>query len=115
MTSCSSAGRRCSRSGAKQVVEAIDQALSETSRLAERQLSVQEQLSEQGEPNASTRAEQAAIEEGVQKVMDQVKEAAGKNALVPPQIGAALAAAPNADATDARGNLVGVAEQPGGG
>ncbi|HWN17637.1 MAG TPA: DUF4175 family protein [Gemmatimonadales bacterium] len=77
----------------KQVVEALDQALSETSRLAELQLSVQEQLSQQGEPNASTRAEQAAIEEGVQKVMDQVKEAAGKNALVPPQIGAALAAA----------------------
>jgi hypothetical protein len=77
----------------KQVVEALDQALSETSRLAERQLSVQEQLSQQGEPNASTRAEQAAIEEGVQKVLDQVREAAGKNALVPPQIGAALAAA----------------------
>jgi hypothetical protein len=77
----------------KQVVETLDQALSETSRLAERQLSVQEQLSQQNEPNAATRAEQAAIEEGVQKVLDQVREAAGKNALVPPQIGAALAAA----------------------
>jgi hypothetical protein len=77
----------------KQVVEALDQALSETSRLAERQLRVQDQLSEQGEPDASTRAEQAAIEEGVQKVLDQVRDAAGKNALVPPQIGAALAAA----------------------
>jgi hypothetical protein len=77
----------------RQVVEAIDQALSETSRLAERQLKVQEQLSERGEPAASTRAEQAAIEEGVQKVLDQVRQAAGKNALVPPQIGAALGAA----------------------
>jgi hypothetical protein len=77
----------------RQVVEAIDQALSETSRLAERQLKVQEQLRERGEPNASTRAEQAAIEEGVQKVLDQVRQASGKNALVPPQIGAALGAA----------------------
>jgi hypothetical protein len=77
----------------RQVVEAIDQALSETGRLAERQLKVQEQLSERGEPNAATRAEQAAIEEGVQKVLDQVRQAAGKNALVPPQIGAALSAA----------------------
>jgi hypothetical protein len=77
----------------RQVVEAIDQALTETSRLAERQLRVQEQLGERGEPRASTRAEQAAIEEGVQKVLDQVRQAAGKNALVPPQIGAALGAA----------------------
>jgi hypothetical protein len=77
----------------RQVVEAIDQALSETSRLAERQLRVQEQLGEPGEPSASTRAEQAAIEEGVQKVLDQVRQAGGKNALVPPQIGAALGAA----------------------
>ena len=77
----------------RQVVEAMDQALTETSRLAERQLKVQEQLGERGEPNASTRAEQAAIEEGVQKVLDQVRQAAGKNALVPPQIGAALGAA----------------------
>ncbi|MEO7136530.1 MAG: hypothetical protein ABI037_02320, partial [Gemmatimonadales bacterium] len=77
----------------KQVVEALDQALGETSRLAERQLKVQEELSERGEPSASTRAEQAAIEEGVQKVLDQVRQAAGKNALVPPQIGAALSAA----------------------
>ena len=76
-----------------QVVEAIDQALSETSRLAERQLAVQEQLGDGKQPDASTRAEQAAIEEGVQKVLDQVKQAGGKNALVPPQIGASLAAA----------------------
>ena len=77
----------------RQVVEAIDQALSETSRLAERQLKVQEQLRERGDPSASTRAEQAAIEEGVQKVLEQVRQAGGKNALVPPQIGAALGAA----------------------
>ena len=77
----------------KEVVEAMDQALSETSRLAERQLQVQEQLRDGAAADASTRAEQAAIEEGVQKVLEQVRQAGGKNALVPPQIGAALAAA----------------------
>jgi hypothetical protein len=77
----------------RQVVQAIEEALSETSRLAERQLRVQEQLGERGQPDAATRAEQAAIEEGVQKVLDQVRQAGGKNALVPPQIGAALGAA----------------------
>jgi hypothetical protein len=77
----------------RQVVEAIDHALSETSRLAERQLRVQEQLRDGGEPDAATRSEQAAIEEGVQKIVEQVRRAGGKNALVPPQIGAALGAA----------------------
>jgi hypothetical protein len=76
-----------------QVVEAIDQALSETSRLAERQLNLQEHLRERGEANAATRAEQGSIEEGVQKVLEQIRQASGKNALVPPQIGAALSAA----------------------
>ncbi|HEX7337974.1 MAG TPA: DUF4175 family protein, partial [Gemmatimonadales bacterium] len=77
----------------KQVVQAIDEALAETSRLAERQLEVQEQLQGRGEPSASTRAEQGAIEEGVKKVLERVRQAGGKNALVPPQIGAALGAA----------------------
>ena len=77
----------------QEVVQAMDQALSETSRLAERQLRVQEQLRESGAQDPSTRAEQAAIEEGVQKVLEQVRQAGGKNALVPPQIGAALGAA----------------------
>jgi hypothetical protein len=76
----------------RQVVEAIDQALAETSRLAERQLRVQDKLRE-GEPHASTRAEQAAIEEGVKKVLDQMRQAGGKNALVSPQIAATLGAA----------------------
>ncbi|MGH7508775.1 MAG: hypothetical protein ACREMZ_04835 [Gemmatimonadales bacterium] len=77
----------------RQVAQAIDQALAETSRLAERQLRVQEELQERGETATAIRAEQAAIEEGVRKVLEQVKQASGKNALVPPQIGAALGAA----------------------
>jgi hypothetical protein len=77
----------------RQVVQAMDHALTETSRLAERQLKVQDDLAERGEPSAATRAEQAAIEEGVRRVLEQVRQAGGKNALVPPQIGAALGAA----------------------
>ena len=76
----------------KEVVESMDQALAETSRLAERQLQVQRDL-QRGEPNAATRAEQAAIEEGVKKILEQMKQAGGKNALVSPQIAAALGAA----------------------
>jgi hypothetical protein len=75
-----------------EVVEAMDQALSETSRLAERQLRVQEDL-QRGDPTPSTRAEQAAIEEGVRKILEQMKQVGGKNALVSPQIASALGAA----------------------
>jgi hypothetical protein len=77
----------------RQVVEAMDQALSETSRLAERQLGVQEELRDGGQPSAATRSEQAAIEEGVQKLLEQMKQIGGRNALVSPQIAGALGAA----------------------
>jgi hypothetical protein len=76
----------------REVVQAMDQALAETSRLAERQLRVQGDLRD-GDPGPSTRAEQAAIEEGVKKVLEQMKQAGGKNALVSPQIASALGAA----------------------
>jgi hypothetical protein len=76
----------------QEVLSAIDGAVSETSRLADRQLRVQDQLRE-GEPAGTIRAEQAAIEEGVKKLLEQMKEAGGKNALVSPQIAEALGAA----------------------
>ncbi len=44
-------------------------------------------------PAGELRAEQGAIEEGVQRLIEQVRKTAGKNALVPPQIGAALGGA----------------------
>jgi hypothetical protein len=75
------------------VVTALDQALAETSRLAERELKVQEQLKGGGDANGRVRAEQGAIEEGVQRLLEQVRKAGGKNALVPPDIGASLGAA----------------------
>lgn len=77
----------------QEVVAAIDQALAETSRLAERQLDVQDQLRSGGDAGSRMRAEQGAIEEGVQRLIDQVRKAAGKNALVPAEIGAALGGA----------------------
>ncbi|HUR94125.1 MAG TPA: hypothetical protein VMY76_06050 [Gemmatimonadales bacterium] len=77
----------------QEVVAAIDQALSETSRLAERQLAVQERLRSGSGTGNDVRAEQGAIEEGVQRLVEQVRRAAGKNALVPPEIGSALGGA----------------------
>jgi hypothetical protein len=77
----------------EEVIQAIDRALAETGRLAERQLGVQESLKSGGEPTASLRAEQGAIEEGVARILDQVRKTSGRNALVSPQIGAALGGA----------------------
>ena len=76
-----------------EVVQAIDQALAETGRLAERQLAVQEALGGGAEAGSELRAEQGAIEEGVQRLIEQVRKTAGKNALVPAHIGGALGGA----------------------
>jgi hypothetical protein len=77
----------------QEVVAAIDRALAETSRLAERQLAVQDQLKSGGDQAGRLRAEQGAIEEGVQRLLDQMRQAAGKNAMVSPEIGNALGGA----------------------
>jgi hypothetical protein len=77
----------------EEVTAAIDQALAETGRLAERQLDVQDALRAGADPTPGLRAEQGAIEEGLQRLLDQVRQTAGKNALVSPQIGEALGSA----------------------
>jgi hypothetical protein len=77
----------------QEVVAAIDQALAETSRLAERQLAVQDQLKSGGDQAGRLRAEQGAIEEGVQRLLEYMRQTAGKNALVSPEIGNALGGA----------------------
>jgi hypothetical protein len=77
----------------EEVTQAIDQALAETGRLAERQLHVQDALRAGDDPSPGLRAEQGAIEEGLQRLLDQVRRTAGKNALVSPQIGQALGSA----------------------
>lgn len=76
-----------------EVATALDRALAETSRLTERELAVQQALQNGGTPSAQTRAEQGAIEEGVERLLDQVRAAGGKNALVSQQIGASLSLA----------------------
>jgi len=77
----------------REVTGALDQALAETSRLAERQLEVQHALESSDQPGDALRAEQGSIEEGVQRLIEQMRKASGKNALVPPGIGAALGGA----------------------
>lgn len=76
----------------EEVVAQLDRALLETTRLAERQLAVTEQFRQSGSQAAARNAE-GALEEGVQKLLEQVGAATGKNALVSPQILAALAEA----------------------
>ena len=75
----------------KEVVEALDHVLGDASRLAERQLDVATAL-RRGETSPEVRAQQGAIEEGVERLVDQVKDIAGKNALVSQQSSVALAA-----------------------
>ncbi len=76
----------------EEVVAQLDRALLETARLAEKQLAVTEQFRRSGS-GADARNTQGALEEGVQKLFEQVAAATGKNALVSPQILAALAEA----------------------
>jgi len=75
-----------------EVMGELDRALADASRLGERQLAVQ-QAFERGDNVARTRAEQAAVEEGVQRLAQQLRETSGKNALVSPQLSSALGAA----------------------
>ena len=74
-----------------EVVEALDRALGDVSRLAERQLEVADAL-RRGDTSPQVRSEQGAIEEGVERLLEQVKEVAGKNAMVSQQSSIALSA-----------------------
>ncbi len=67
----------------------MDDALIETADLAERQQSVEQRL-RRGESGGEVRGDQAAIREGVDRVIDRLQNAAGKNALVSPNLSAAL-------------------------
>jgi hypothetical protein len=76
----------------KEVSQGLERALQETSRLTQRQMAIA-QTFERGALATQTRIDQGMLEEGVGKVMQQVNDLAGKNALVSPQAAAALAAA----------------------
>jgi hypothetical protein len=75
-----------------EVAAAMDRTLAETSELTDRQLAVERALRDGGDP-ARARLDQAAVEEGVRQLAEQAREAAGRNALVPPRIAGALEAA----------------------
>ncbi len=78
----------------QETLDALNRALAETAALARRQQEVAEALRE-GEAGASTRARQAAVEEGTHAIEREISAAAGRHALVSPQLEAALGYAQN--------------------
>ena len=83
--------RRDSLAGAwrQETLGALDRALSETAALADREQQVAAAL-RRGEGGPATRSRQASVEEGTTAVEGQIREAAGKHALVSPQLEGAL-------------------------
>jgi len=73
----------------QEVIGAMDRALVETARLAEQQQQIMERLN-RGESGPDVRGAQAAARSGVERILEQLQGAAGKNALVSPQLGTAL-------------------------
>ncbi len=73
----------------KEVLETLDHALSETADLARKQVELSERM-RNGEASADLRGAQAALREGADRVMQRLQTAAGKNALVSPQVGTSL-------------------------
>ena len=65
----------------QEIMAAMDAALIETVELAQEQESIGNQL-RSGDTGAEVRGQQAAVREGVDKVMDRVQDAAGKKALI---------------------------------
>ena len=90
------AGAELAEQWREEVMEALDQVLAETSRLSERELELKQKFDEGSTPAEQTRAEQAAVEEGVKQLLSELRAAGGKNALVPQQISGALAQAQQA-------------------
>jgi len=78
----------------QETLAALDRALGETAALAERQQSIALAL-RRGDVGAATRGRQGAVEAGTAAVERQVSEAAGRHALVPPQLEAAIGMAQN--------------------
>src|SRR5881628_1304633 len=78
----------------QETLDALNRALAETAALARRQEDVADALRE-GEAGASTRARQAAVEEGTHAIEREISAAAGRHALVSPQLEAALGYAQN--------------------
>ena len=82
------------RAWKQETLDALNRALSETAALARRQEEVAGALRD-GEAGATTRARQAAVEEGTRAIEQEIGAAAGRHALVSPQLEAALGFAQN--------------------
>ena len=76
----------------EEVAGELDAALQEMSRLTALQLSVAEGF-RRGEGASSLRQREGMVEEGSQRLLEQLRESSGKNALVSPQLGLNLAMA----------------------
>jgi len=86
-----------------ETLAALDRALFETAAMAAREQQVSDAL-HHGEAGPPTRSQQASVEEGTDVVARAIREAAGKHALVSPQLDAALGYAKRQMAA-ARGQL----------
>ncbi|TFG51697.1 MAG: MFS transporter [Gemmatimonadales bacterium] len=75
----------------KEVLDALDRVLADATRLSDRQLRIAEALRTEG-GTPSLRADQGAVEDGVKRLLEQMQEVSGKNALVPTEPSVALAA-----------------------
>ena len=80
---------RTSQAWRRETIDALTGALSETAALAAQETRVADAL-HNGEPVAATRSRQASVEEGTEAVARQIRAAAGRHALVSPQLDAAL-------------------------
>jgi len=76
----------------EEIAAALDRGLTEVSRLTERQLELERAIRSDAPPGRVL-ADQGAIEEGVENLIQQMQRASGKNALVSPGIAGALAQA----------------------
>lgn len=73
----------------EEVMTALDRALVEAAALAERERNTLARM-ERGESGPDVRGEQAALRESVERIVERLQDAAGKNALVSPRLAAAL-------------------------
>ncbi|MBI2401565.1 MAG: hypothetical protein HYV20_02275 [Gemmatimonadetes bacterium] len=73
----------------RDVIQTLDYALAETADLARRQVDLAQRM-RGGDASADARNAQAALRESADRVMQRLQTAAGKNALVSPQVGTSL-------------------------
>jgi hypothetical protein len=72
-----------------EVVGKMDDALAETSELAKRQQDLAERM-QRGEAGSDVRKEEAALKEGMDKIMEKLQDAAGKNAQVSQELSSSM-------------------------